>query len=372
MKILVVDETAALGGAQAMALELVNALSQIAGNQVGFVSAPGVLSGRLNEEVRFYPISAYRPSRILRVFRELRAILREARPDVIHAQGATVGIIAGCAAWFSSPATRVVITHHSVGFTRVPARIASAALRSFAHALIAISQAKYTSLVRDGFPSEKVFLIPNFVDRKRLLGVATAADVEALRQHTGVLPGERVIVGAGRLIPGKRFDLFVKTLEECARRDGSVRILGLVLGDGPERVRLQSLAEGVASDNLRIRFVGYQNNVAAYLRMADVFLFPSEWREVLPMCLIEAIAMGVPVVCSDIPGNRDIVNDGVNGFLVDIGGKAYAEPLQRLLADRELARKLSTQGEEKALREYEKDKVVKDILAVYRSLAPGQ
>ena len=90
------------------------------------------------------------------------------------------------------------------------------------------------------------------------------------------------------------------------------------------------------------------------------------------MCLIEALAMGAPVVCSDIPGNRDIVEDGINGYLVDVGGKAYAEPLLRLLADRELAGRFSAQGIAKAQREYEKDKVVADILAVYRKVAPGR
>lgn len=372
MKILVVNETSALGGAETMTLELVNALSQVPGQQVGFVSAPGVLTERLRKEVRHFPISPYRPSRIPRMFGEFIDIFREVKPDVIHPQGATVGIIASAAAKVSSPGTKVVLTHHSAGFTRIPARFANALFRSLAHALIAISEAKYASFMRDGFSAERVFLIPNFVDGKRLWAAATDADVEALRHETGVRPGERVVVGAGRLIPGKRFDQFVTTLAECASRDRSLRILGLVLGEGPERARLEGIAERAALENLRIRFMGFQGNVAAYLRMADVFFFPSEWREVLPMCLIEALAMGTPVVCSDIPGNRDIVEDGVNGYLVDVAGKDYAEPLLRLLADRDLAGKLSAQGIAKARREYEKDKVVADILAVYRKLAPGR
>jgi len=369
VKILVVNETSAPGGAETMAVELVNALSLIPGNEVGLVSAPGVLRERLHAGVRFFPISLYRPSRLPKLLLEFGRIFREVRPDIIHPQGATVGIIASGAAKLASPATKVVITHHSARFIRIPERLGNVLLRWCAHALIAISTTKYASIVRGGFSPEKVFQIPNFVDRQRLLASAGDADVEALRQKTGVRPGERVVVGAGRLIPPKRFDLFVATLEECARRERDLRILGIVLGDGPERPRLRSLAERVGLKNLTIRFMGFQNNVAAYLRLADAFLFPSEWREVLPMCLIEASAMGVPVVCSNIPGNRDIVKDGVNGFLVEAGSNAYAEPLLRLLTDLELARRFSVQGIERAQREYEKDRVVREIFAVYEKLA---
>jgi glycosyltransferase EpsD len=371
VKILVVNETSALGGAETMALELVNALSLLPGNEVGLVSSPGVLSERVQEGVRFFPISRYRPSRIPKIFLELRAIFREVRPDVVHPQGATIGIIASAAARLSSPRTKIVITHHSARFIRIPARIANAMLRWCTDALIAISTTKYRAIMRDGFPPEKVFQIPNFVDRRRLLATAGDADVEALKRSIGVRPGERVVVGAGRLIPGKRFDLFVTTLAECARRSPSLPILGIILGNGPERERLQDLAETVARENLRIRVEGYQNNVASYLRMADAFLFPSEWREVLPMCLIEAIAMGVPVVCSNIPGNSDIVNDGVNGFLVDVVTRDYAAPLLRLLGDEALARRLSAQGVDMAQRMYDKDRVVGDIFALYRRIASG-
>lgn len=371
MKILVINETSDLGGAETMALELVNALSLIPGNQAGFVAARGVLTERLLKDVRYFPVSRYKPSLVLKIFSEFRGIFKEVQPDIIHLQGATIGIIASVAAKFFSPRTKVVITHHSVDFTRVPAWLANVLFKTCAHAFIAISKAKQASFFRDGYTRDRVFLIPNFVNRKHLQSTASDAAVDALRQKLAVMPEERVVVSAGRIVFEKRFDLFVTTLAECARQDRNVRIRGIVLGDGTERAKVQAMAEALNLDNLRIDFMGFQHNVAVYLRMADVFFFPTEWKEVLPMCLIEAIALGAPVVCSDIPGNHDIVHHGVNGFLVNVKDKAYAEPLLRLLKDEALRKQFSSNGIEKAAREYDKDKVVADIFNVYKKLMAG-
>lgn len=372
MRVLVVNETSDLGGAETMALELANALGQAPGVSAALAAAPGRLTERLAPGVPFYPLSRFRASRVPTILRELRAILREARPDVVHPQGATVGLLAGIAARSVSPAPRVVITHHSAAFARLPARLAHLALSWAGHALVAISRAKEASLLRAGVPREKVVLIPNFVHRERLRARASGQAIERLRGELGVAGGERVVVGAGRLVPEKRFDLFVSALSECAAREPGLRILGLLLGDGPERQRLQRMADEAARGNLRLRLMGYQDDVPAYLGLADAFLFPSEWREVLPMCLIEAISLGVPVVCSDIPGNNDIVEDGASGLLVDPATRDYAGALLRLLGDRELARRLSAGGAEKARRVYDRDKVVGDLLGLYGRLAAAR
>ena len=68
----------------------------------------------------------------------------------------------------------------------------------------------------------------------------------------------------------------------------------------------------------RVRLMGYRNDIPAFYAMADVFVFPS-FREGLSVSVMEAMASGLPVVCSRIRGNTDMVEDGVNGFLVEPG-----------------------------------------------------
>jgi len=368
MKIIIVNEDLHLGGAQTMALELANALNAMPGNEVAFVSAPGVLMGRLEKGIKFCPIAEYRLTRIFKLFFQFKSIFQELKPDIIHPQGATVGVIASIAARIYVPKTRVIITYHSVNFTRLPAWAANALFKICNDAFIAISRAKYNDFIKGGFAKGKVFLIPNFINRERLLSETVSPEAVTLRAEVGVIPGERVMVSAGRLIADKHFDFFIKTLIECVQQEPHIKILGIILGDGPERKRLEQMAAQIPFPNLRIKLLGFKSNVAAYLKTADIFLFPSEFEEVLPMCLIEAISLGVPAVCSDIPGNHDIIEDGFNGFLVNIKERDYAAPVLRILKDPDLAHRLSNNGKDKAEKLYDRDKVVADIFSVYQTL----
>jgi glycosyltransferase EpsD len=367
MNIIIVNETSDLGGAEAMAIELANALSAVSGNKVAFASAAGMLTERLEGRVKFFPISRYSLRSFFKIYSELGSIFQKWNFDIIHAQGATIGLIAGIAARMLSPNTKVVITHHSARFTRIPSCLANFLLNRFVDKFIAISDARYNSFIKAGFNKEKVVLISNFVDRERLFSQAACENMTKLKYSLGVLDGEKIVVGAGRLLPDKRFDIFIKTLVDCARQASDIRIFGFILGDGPERRRLQDLVDRLAIPNLRIKLLGFQSNVGAYLKMADIFLFTSE-HEVLPMCLIEATSLGVPIVCSDIPGNNDIVENKYNGFLVDPRKLDYSFPVLTLLKDNILAKQFSSNGTTKAEDSYDKGKVVTNIIHLYNSM----
>lgn len=367
MNVIIINETSDLGGAETMAIELANALSIIPGNKVTFASAAGRLTERLGSKVKFFPISRYSPRSFIKIFFDLGFIFKSENFDVIHSQGATVGIIAGMAARIFSPKTKVIITHHSAKFTRIPSCLANFLLNSLTDKLIAISIARYNSFMKAGFSKTKVILIPNFIDRERLFSQASLENMTRLKDSLGVLNNERIIVGAGRLLPDKRFDIFIKTLIDCARQAPDIKIFGVVLGEGPEREHLQSLIDQVSIPNLRIKLLGFQSSVAAYLKIAAMFLFPSD-HEVLPMCLIEATSLGVPIVCSGISGNSDIVEDGYNGFLVDPKRMDYPIFVLKLLKDNALAEKFSLNGIARARNTYDKSRVVADIFNLYDSL----
>lgn len=368
MNVLIVSENVDLGGAQTMAIELANGLNGVPDSKIAFASPDGILAERLEPGIAYIPISQYNLSNIFRLVNEFKSVLRTIQPDIIHPQGATMGMIAGIAAKLYRPKTKIVLTHHAIGFTRVPLGLARLVLNSLVDAFVAISKTEYNKYLADGFIREKVFLIPNFVDRSRLLSPTTPAIAGENRVRNGIKSEERVILGIGRLRKEKRFDAYIDSLTECALREPSIPLLGIILGDGPERNSLEKQIQQASLPNLRFIMAGFQADVAAYLKVADIFFFPSEHLEVLPMVLIEAIALGVPVVCSDIPGNNDIIENGVNGFLVDIEKRDYAAYILQLLKDEDLRKQLSANGTAKAVECYDKHRVVADILAIYRSL----
>jgi glycosyltransferase involved in cell wall biosynthesis len=110
----------------------------------------------------------------------------------------------------------------------------------------------------------------------------------------------------------------------------------VLVSDGEERQALEELSRtrGVAE---RVHLVGYVDRAAEYLRAFDVFVLPSK-KEGLPYVLLEAGLAGLPVIASDIPGNRDIIAQGVTGTLVAGDAAAYVAALQEYLAHPDTAR----------------------------------
>ncbi len=114
--------------------------------------------------------------------------------------------------------------------------------------------------------------------------------------------------------------------------------------------------------------LGHVEDMPAILVKTDVMVLPS-YREGLPRCLIEAAACGLPIVTTDAPGCREVVEDGVNGYLVPPRDPAaLADAIRRLHADPELRRKMGRAGREKVLREFDERVVFDATLAVYWEL----
>lgn len=138
------------------------------------------------------------------------------------------------------------------------------------------------------------------------------------------------IVFVGRLVPVKRLDLFLGALQLVRRRVPDVQ--AVVVGDGELRGSLETLARELAVD-AHVSFVGQQDDVEAWLRKSRVFVLASD-SEGLSLSLMEAMRCGLPAVVSRTGDLGDIVEDGVNGFLVaDRTPPAFAEPIAALLED---------------------------------------
>jgi glycosyltransferase involved in cell wall biosynthesis len=214
-----------------------------------------------------------------------------------------------------------------------------------------------------GFPESRVSFIPNFVDCRAIGDAVAHADKGRLRAELGIADADVVVAMIGRMIPGKGFDVFARSLAACAARIGRP-LVGLAIGDGPERARIEALTASLQGP-ARFVFAGYRRDVTALLSVCSAVLFPSQLTEVLPMTLIEASAAGVPIVCSDIPGNREVVSSGVNGELAGPGDESYADALARILRDAARARGMGEAGRRSALEKFDERVVVPRILALY-------
>lgn len=364
MKVLIVNESLSLGGAESMSVELANALVE-KNIKTYFTSAFGPLVNRLNKKIIFYEIPKYNLFSILGIINKLSNIILEIKPDIIHNHGATISIFVGIALKRSKLKSINILTHHSRRFTRLPHFLAVHLLNQYCDHIIAISQSKYIELQQIGIPINKISLFPNFIDCELMYKNICSYSKDTIYHQLNIPQDNYIITMVGRLIRAKRFDKFIKILAQCSiklKKD----VTGIIIGEGPMRKNLEELARNY-SDKVKIYFIGYQEDVYKYLAISNIFLFPSE-HEVLPMGLIEASASGIPIVCSNIPGNNEIVRNGYNGFLVNGSEKEYVDCINRILNNDDLALKMSRNGVKMAKSKFDRNIVVNNIILQYKKL----
>jgi len=366
MRVLICGEVLHLGGAETVSIDLANALAK-RGIEVAYSAAKGPLDARLEAGVRFEETPPLGRSTFIRFLRRFSAVLHSFEPDVVHAQGATLALAARAISRIGGPRFAIVLTHHSTSYRRAPEFLSGRLLRAACDHMIAISSVKYRQFEQMGFGAARVSFIPNFVDCRAIQDAATRTDRERLRRELGISESDRVVAMVGRMIPGKGFDVFLRSVASCAARIDRP-LVGLAVGDGPERVGMERLAKSLPGP-ARFVFSGYRRDATALLSLCSAVLFPSTLTEVLPMSLIEASAAGVPIVCSDIPGNREVVRSGVNGLLAGPSEESYTEALARILRDEALARSMSDAGRKSALETFDEEAVVPRIISLYSALA---
>ncbi len=189
-----------------------------------------------------------------------------------------------------------------------------------------------------------------------------------VRAGLGLEPSRLVFVNAARQEPPKAQALLV-------------RAFARVLADRPDATLLVAGREGNATADLRaaieetgtgeaVRMLGYREDVADLVAASDIFVFPSHY-EGLGSVLIEAMAVGTPIVASDIPAIREVLADGEAGRLTPRGdADSLATALLELAADPELRADLARRGRERFLSTYTLEHVVDQTVALYRRAAP--
>ena len=160
-------------------------------------------------------------------------------------------------------------------------------------------------------------------------------DRREMRHAFGLPETAQVVLGVGRLSPEKAFDTLIRALPML---DG---VYALIVGEGSDRPRMEALATDLGVRD-RVRFPGWSQDVRRAFAAADLFALPS-LREGLPNVLLEAMAMGVPAVASNIAGIPRVITDGVEGFLIPPGdATALVDKLKPLLESPELRAKIAT------------------------------
>ncbi|QDT37914.1 glycosyltransferase [Stratiformator vulcanicus] len=306
----------------------------------------------LNKRLKFDPSAWYR----------LRSTIRKLNPNLIHTWMFTANSYGRMAVASGSDRPKVVVSERCVDSWKAGwQHFVDRRLMDRTDLLIANSKSVAQFYEQRGFPSERTRVVRNWVD---VSPVATERRSE-IRESLGLNPDDRVVGFVGRLAKQKRVGDLVWALQLGKQLTENLKFL--IIGDGPERNRLEELAVNYSCEDL-IHFTGHREDARSLLPAFDVFWFASAF-EGQSNSLMEAMATGLPAIASDIPPNRELIDNGVDGYLVPLGDSvAFAQFMARLFDDPGMAEQIGAAAKQKMQEQFTRERMINAYVDIYMEL----
>lgn len=268
--------------------------------------------------------------------------------DVLHAHSpASVGLLAYLTA--STKRLPLIYTYHTsitdythyikfIGGTGLIKRAASWFSKASTDLgdQIVVPSPKFQRLLITQKVKQPITVIPNGIDLSMFKAVKNPG---ALRKRFGISPDAPILLTVGRMDPEKRLEFIVEAFDLIADRVPNAHLV--FAGDGGSRKSVEEKASATRASD-RIHFLGMVNRAELPDIFHDASVFVSaSTTEVHPISVIEAIASGLPLVAVQDEAFEGMLDDGMNGYLVPLDVKAYADTLAKLLPDRERLKRFS-------------------------------
>ncbi|MFO8080699.1 MAG: glycosyltransferase family 4 protein [Armatimonadota bacterium] len=259
----------------------------------------------------------------MRAYRELRAFFRANEFDVIHTHSSKAGFLGRVAAWRArNPAVRVHSPHafafemNAAPWRRLLFRTLERLTGRLTHLLVCTCEGEREIAVRNRIvPPGRAAVVRTGVDLKRFHPQPHA---HRIREEIGLPARHRIVGTVGAIVEQKGHRALVEAAPAVIEEMPHTTFV--IVGGGELREELEARVNELGLGR-RFRFLGYRDDVPRVLATFDLFVMPSLW-EGMPYALVEAMAVGVPVVGSDIPGIADIVRPRQTGRLAPPGDPA--------------------------------------------------
>jgi len=288
--------------------------------------------------------------------RRLRNLIAAEKIELVHAHQTTPFFCALLARGLFRSRPRILFTEHGRFFPDRGSRkraLLQRLLLGRDDLVVAVGESVKQAVVKyEGIPANRVQVVYN--------GIPVAAsdafdfDRAAARRELGVPERAFVVIQVARLDATKNHRLALEAFRQLAADFPSALLL--LVGDGPERARLESAAVELQL-SAKMKFLGSRSDVRRLLSAADVAILTS-LSEGIPLSLIEAMAAGLPVVATSVGGVPEVVEHGVTGLLVPSENpSALSDALRSLANDSELRTRLGNSGRKRAIEEFDEERM---------------
>lgn len=367
LRILMTDPHLQGGGQVSYVIRLTGALTR-SGHEVMVGCKPGSvlvgaisgLGGKVHDQFVFK--GGARPRTWLRDIREMAGVIRSYRPDVIHVNGSQDHWIAGLTEKsLGRPACLIRTRHNTYPIkANLPNRILNRAWTDFQ--IVVCDEVREHLAQHPAFDAKRMCSIHNGVDADQFRPDA-AKRLEA-RAEFGYEEAHLVCGIAARLVPAKGHEFLFRAAALLRPEFPQLRVL--VLGQGTLEPHLRRIVHELGIEQA-VRFAGFRTDMAYCTQAFDIAALPSVDCDTSSFSLKEEMAAEKPVVASDYGGLKEIIADGVEGWVAPAGTVApLAEALRRLLLDPAMRAAMGARGRQRVLREFSLEVFAERTEAAYR------
>lgn len=298
-------------------------------------------------------------------YKKVRDIVKENKYDIIHCHSPIGGVIARLASRNARRlGSKVIYTAHGFHFyngSSIKSWVFFYPIEKlcarFTDYIITINKEDYQRAINSNFSARKILYVPGVgVDIGKQQSIVT--NIEQKKKEFGIID-EYVLLSVGELNHNKNHETIINAISMI-----DFPIKYIICGKGEKLDYLEDLVQRLGLEE-KVIFAGYRNDIDELLKMSDIFCFPS-YREGLSVALMEAMAAGLPVICSNIRGNVDLIESGRGGYLSEPNDvEAFAENIKQLIADKNERIKMSNNNK-KDIQKFGKIKVNTQMRQIYK------
>jgi len=363
MKILYLIDHLGLGGAQSLVADIFN--NQLENNNIFLYS---LRSKEIEVEIKHKNVY-HNPSNLvvlIKPFLFLRELILRENIDIIHCHLKGAQYTGYLLKKLLFPEIILIFHEHGKilsGAKRYPKVLKL--IREKIDLIIAVSKSTKMGLItKAGIDDDRIRLIYNFIDTEKFNKTNLSWEVEEERNKLNLYPNDFLVGFAGRIVGMKGWREFIVSSKILTDDFNNMKFI--IAGDGNEKDKLIDLIKQLNLQN-HVHFIGFQSDMRKFYSMLNCIVVPSH-HEAMPLTPLEAQAMGVPVIASNIPSLREIIQDEVNGLLFQKKDpEDLAQKILFLYNNSSLRHKIVSNGLINA-RKYSKTEYLRKLEGIYGAL----